>query len=77
MTDVLTFEHVVGIEISSRRRLPDGDTKAIVQIAPGASERSAAYAYGRFTAFLTGHGHDAAELLRLRSGRMTRTRHRW
>ena len=55
MTDVLTFTDTDGVEISCRKWLPNGDAKAIVQIAHGASEHSARYA--RFAEFLTSHGY--------------------
>ncbi len=55
MTDVLTFKDADGVEISYRRWLPDGDPKAIVQIAHGASEHSERY--DRFARFLTERGY--------------------
>ena len=53
--DLNTFTDADGVAITYRRWLPDGDAKAIVQIAHGASEHSARYA--RFAEFLTGHGY--------------------
>ena len=55
MTDVLTFKDADGVEISYRRWLPNGDAKAIVQIAHGASEHSERY--DRFARFLTERGY--------------------
>ena len=55
MTEVLTFKDADGIEISYRRWLPDGEARAIVQIAHGASEHSARY--GRFARLLTERGY--------------------
>lgn len=55
MTDVLAFRDADGVEISYRRWLPEGDPKAIVQIAHGASEHSERY--DRFARFLTGRGY--------------------
>ena len=52
---MLTFKDADGIEISYRRWLPDGDAKAIVQIAHGASEHS--LRYERFAKFLNTHGY--------------------
>ena len=55
MTDVPSFTDAGGIEISYRRWLPEGELKAIVQIAHGASEHSARY--DRFARFLAEHGY--------------------
>lgn len=55
MAEVLTFKDADGVEITYRRWLPDGDPKAIVQIAHGASEHSERY--DRFARFLTDRGY--------------------
>jgi len=52
---VLTFKDADGVEISYRRWLPEGDARAIVQIAHGACEHS--LRYERFATFLTGRGY--------------------
>lgn len=53
MTDLLTFTDTDGITVSYRRWLPDGEPRAIVAIAHGASEHSGRY--DRFAAFLCSH----------------------
>jgi alpha-beta hydrolase superfamily lysophospholipase len=55
VAEVLTFKDADGVEITYRRWLPDGDPKAIVQIAHGASEHSERY--DRFARFLTDRGY--------------------
>jgi alpha-beta hydrolase superfamily lysophospholipase len=55
VTEVLTFKDADGVEITYRRWLPDGEPKAIVQIAHGASEHSERY--DRFARFLTERGY--------------------
>jgi len=55
MGNLQTFTDTDGVEISYRRWLPDGEARAVVQIAHGASEHSARY--GRFADFLAGRGY--------------------
>ena len=50
-----TFTNADGLAISFRRWLPDGEPRAIVQIAHGASEHSGRY--DRFARYLTQHGY--------------------
>jgi alpha-beta hydrolase superfamily lysophospholipase len=54
-TSTRAFVDRDGVEIVYRRWLPDGEPKAIVQIAHGASEHSARYA--RFARNLISHGY--------------------
>src|SRR5947209_4740342 len=52
---MFTFNDADGVEIGYRRWLPEGEPKASVQIAHGASEHS--LRYERFAKFLTGRGY--------------------
>jgi alpha-beta hydrolase superfamily lysophospholipase len=54
-TSTRAFVDRDGVEITYRRWLPEGEPKAIVQIAHGASEHSARYA--RFARNLVAHGY--------------------
>ncbi len=55
MAEVRTFTDSGGIDISYRRWVPQGDAKAIVLIAHGASEHSGRYR--RFAEYLNGRGY--------------------
>lgn len=52
---MLTFKDADGVEIKYRRWLPEGDPRAIVQIAHGACEHS--LRYERFATYLTDRGY--------------------
>ena len=57
MAELRAFTDADGIDISYRSWLPEGNPRAIVEVAHGASEHSGRYA--RFAEFLTRRGYAA------------------